>query len=106
MQYEPNGWVILECEINSINEYFVFASWSGSYLEGDSWRVNSGIKTVTEDDDHYYFHGYTSSVYKCSKCAEGRISAYNAAVMNGICQKQNVEVVNFENIKGKLEWQS
>ena len=41
---EPNKWVILEIEFKSGVEYKVFGSWTGGYLDGDSWRLNSGIE--------------------------------------------------------------
>ena len=77
---------ILETVNDGANEYFVFGSWSGGYLDGDSWRRNSGITKVETDGDDYLFYGYSGSVYRCSKHSEGRISGYNAGVLNRICE--------------------
>jgi uncharacterized protein YjiS (DUF1127 family) len=34
---------------------------------GDSWRVNSGITKVEEDEASYYFSGSSGSRYRCGK---------------------------------------
>ena len=60
---EPHNWVI----IKTPDCYKVLGGWSGGYLDGDSWQLNSGIKSVTEDQDYYYFKGWSSSIYKCRK---------------------------------------
>lgn len=60
----PEHWVVLH--INN-SHYKVFAGWRGGYTSGDNWVMNSGIKSVEEDEDNYYFHGHSGSCYKCSK---------------------------------------
>ena len=45
MNYYPDKWLIIE--INGTTRFHkVFGTWSGGYLEGDSWRFNSGIVGV------------------------------------------------------------
>jgi hypothetical protein len=65
--------VILKIKKANAEEYFykVLGGWSGGYLDGDSWRMNSGIVSVTEEDDYFLFHGYSGSVYKCHKESYG-----------------------------------
>ena len=66
----PERWVILK--INGPEPYFrVFAGWRGGYTSGDSWRMNSGIVGVEEDEDYYYFIGHSGSCYKCHKNGYG-----------------------------------
>ena len=66
----PERWVILK--INGPETYFrVFAGWRGGYTSGDSWRINSGIVGVEEDEDYYYFIGHSGSCYKCHKNGYG-----------------------------------
>lgn len=102
-EHRPDGWVIMEQEqSDGKKEYFVFGSWSGGYLYGDSWRANSGIKSVEKDGDDYLFHGYSGSVYRCSAHSEGRISAYNAGVMNHLAESSNATIVNYDDIKDSL----
>ena len=86
----PDKWVILK--INSeINK--VFASWGGGYLNGDYWRVNSGIVKVEEDENYYYFYGYSGSIYKCHKDAYGVIGASNKATLNNIINHNSVSII-------------
>lgn len=66
MTYTPDNWVIVKLKGNDPH-YRVLAGWSGGYLDGDSWRINSGITKVKEDDWNYYFSGYSGSTYCCSK---------------------------------------
>lgn len=67
-EYEPHNWVILKIDSEEYGVYFkVLGGWSGGYLDGDSWRINSGIAKIEEEDEHYLFHGLTGSVYKCLK---------------------------------------
>ena len=65
--YEPDSWVVLKVPAG----YKVLGGWSGGYLDGDSWRMNSGIVSVTEDDHFYNFWGFTGSCYKCPKGGYG-----------------------------------
>lgn len=65
--YEPDSWVIAKIKDDVIK---VVAGWSGGYLYGDSWRVNSGIKKWEEHGDYYLAYGYSSSIYKLNKNSE------------------------------------
>jgi len=69
-QYTPDNWVILEIKIVKPTKkslYKVLGGWSGGYLDGDSWRMNSGIVKVTREGDNYLFHGSSGSIYVCHK---------------------------------------
>ena len=41
--YQPDNWIIVELPNNT--GYKILAGWSGGYLHGNSWRLNSGIKS-------------------------------------------------------------
>jgi hypothetical protein len=84
--YTPDQWQIVKIT-GTDPHYRVFGSWSGGYLDGDSWRLNSGITSVSEDDEWFYFYGYTGSVYQCRKESYGVRSAYNAAIIKDYCDK-------------------
>ena len=77
--YVPDNWVVLKINTGTGNLYKVLAGWSGGYLDGDSWRMNSGITEIKEDDQYYYFHGYTGSCYQCAKNSYG-LRANNSGV--------------------------
>jgi len=91
--YHPDRWVVFEVKGDDPH-YRVLAGWYGGYLDGDSWRINSGITDVTEDSDYLLFEGQSGSIYKCRKDSYG-LSALTADVYLGI-EKQhgkNVEVL-------------
>ena len=69
-EYTPNRWVIVKITGDDPH-YRVLGAWRGSYLEGDSWRMNSGIRSVYDADDHWFFYGSSGSVYWCHKKAYG-----------------------------------
>ena len=71
MEYPPDSWVILKITpLDNPVHYKVLGGWSGGYLQGDSWKLNSGIINVQEDETYFYFSGYSGSVYKVRKTAE------------------------------------
>ena len=81
-EYYPHHWKIMRIE-NDDDEvlYKVLGGWSGGYLDGDSWRINSGIAYTSylEEDDCYLFHGHSGSIYKCHVGAE-RMSMAQAGI--------------------------
>jgi len=64
--YEPDNWVVIKFKGDDPH-YRVLAGWSGGYLDGDCWRMNSGITRVDSDENFYYFYGSSGSCYKCHK---------------------------------------
>jgi hypothetical protein len=92
---EPEKWVILKFK----GTYKVFGTWRGSYLEGDSWRLNSGVERITQDATHYYFHGYSGSCYRCNKKAYGFATIYGEAVLKSIKKKTGCK-----QLKDKKDW--
>ena len=68
--YTPDNWVIVKIAHPDEVIYKILGGWSGGYLDGDSWRLNSGITKVEEDGDYFIFHGYSGSAYQCHKDAE------------------------------------
>jgi hypothetical protein len=64
----PLRWVLLRIPNNVLK---VFAVWEGGYLNAFDWRINSGIKKTEQDQDYYYFYGFSGSVYKCKKTSYG-----------------------------------
>jgi hypothetical protein len=91
----PDSWVIVQ--LPSKTEYKLLAGYSGGYLYGNSWRLNSGIKSFHETDDNIVFNGYSGSEYCCNKGSE-RISMSFAGVLDtllghGCC------IVDYEDFK-------
>lgn len=82
----PDNWVILKINQPDETWYKILAGWSGGYLDGDSWRMNSGITTVTEEGDFYLFAGESGSVYKCHKESE-TLRMNNAHIYQQLVEK-------------------
>lgn len=77
--YRPDRWVVVKDLRNG--DHRIMGSWYGGYLDGDSWRMSSGIVDVVEDGQHYNVHNYSGSVYVCYKDSEG-VSAYSSSVLD------------------------
>jgi hypothetical protein len=68
--YRCDNWVVIF--INGDDPHYrVLTGTSGGYTTGSSWRMNSGIVKVEEDEYFYYFLGASGSCYICHKEAYG-----------------------------------
>lgn len=85
-EYKPDVWVAIKIKRSKPALYKILAGWSGGYLDGQSWRINSGIERITEDEDYFYFHGSTGSIYKCSKAME-RFNYITASVFASLKER-------------------
>lgn len=74
--YYPDNWVVLKITLptDTVNPldgqkenvlYKVLGGWEGGYLNGDTWRMNSGITGVEKQAHRYGFYGSSGSVYWC-----------------------------------------
>jgi hypothetical protein len=77
----------------------VLAGWSGGYLEGDFWRMNSGIVRASEEGDYILFHGQSGSVYKCHKNSQ-RLSNATAGVYNTLVNQGKEQGITVEMVDG------
>lgn len=68
--YKPDNWIIIE--LPDKKGHKVLGGWSGGYLHGDAWRLNSGIVFIDadSDEDYYFIYGYSGSCYQCRKDCE------------------------------------
>ena len=97
--YVPNNWVVIKITKDDTIVYKLLGGWSGGYLDGDSWRMNSGIisvKNIKKPMRSYYdFHGYSGSVYRCPQDTYG-IRMSTAGIFETLQkqakQKKNVTV--------------
>ena len=95
--YEPDNWIILEVEHEGNTFHKVLAGWGGGYLDGDTWRLNSGIERIVTTEHHYEIHGYSGSVYKVGKGSE--IIRFNiSGVLEELMSSGIVKVVKIEDI--------
>ncbi len=96
----PERWVILKLPNNN---YKVFGTWAGGYLGSDRWKLNSGIKEVRQDDDFYYFIGFSGSAYKCHKKSYGTATSYGLGVLNDIIESGEGKI---ELLEDNDKWES
>lgn len=82
-EYFPEDWVVIKFNHEGKYQYKVFGGWRGGYLNGDTWRLNSGVVKVEDYDSHYHFYGASGSVYHCRKGSYGITGIHN----NGVLQK-------------------
>lgn len=102
MIYTPDGYKIIKIQAYESEEFIlkVFGSWSGGYTKGDSWRVNSGITAIEEDEDVYIVYGNSRSRYVLSK-THNSITSYNTRVLTDMIEElcsygHNVEIISIE----------
>jgi hypothetical protein len=88
-EYSPDSWVVLKIKPGKgmFPFYKVLAGWNGSYTEGSSWRLNSGITLVFDREDEIHFYGESGSVYRCPKGAYG-LRMSTAGIYNQLIEKQ------------------
>lgn len=98
---QPDNWIILKILKEDVEGHYykVLAGWSGGYLDGDSWRMNSGIDKIEQTDTYYNFIGYSGSVYRCTKQSE-MVRMNIGGVLQQLMKQypDNVTVVNVEDI--------
>jgi len=63
----PDKWIIVKIPSGAK----VLGSWSGGYIDGDSWQLSSGLEKIEEKGDYYLMHNVSGSIYKCHKKMEG-----------------------------------
>lgn len=89
--YQPDRWVIVKLP----SHYRVFGMWQGGYLDGDSWRLNSGITNAVGFDDSFSILGYSGSVYEVAKGGYG-LTAYGSGVLREAIEKEKMVLLTEE----------
>lgn len=91
--YNPDTWCLVKVSSpDGKYHHRVFAMWYGGYLNGDSWKLNSGITGVTEQGDYFLFDGSSGSVYHCHKKGYG-LSGYGLGVITSIIEKSTTVTI-------------
>lgn len=104
-EYRPDNWVILKIKAPTETFYKVLAGWSGGYLDGDSWRMNSGIDSVDEIEKAYMFKGSSGSIYTCGKNSYG-VRMNIAATLDALLTKypDQIELMPEDTDWMNLKW--
>lgn len=112
--YTPDNWVVLAitqplAKCATVEDrilYKIFATWRGGYTTGDSWKLNSGNKSVTKDIargyECYQVHGYSGSVYELHKDGYG-LSGYSSSVLSHMIADSTVRLLSEEESLEYLE---
>lgn len=93
-EYTPDRWVLLKICTGEQCVYKVLAGWSGGYLYGDSWKLNSGCTKIEDDGQCYLFYGYSGSVYRCHKSSYGLTVMSSGILSSFMDEIQNVPDAN------------
>jgi len=81
--YRPDTWAIISIKTpDGEMLYKVAAGWAGSYLEGASWKISSGIVSVEDAERTFNITNHSGSVYSCFKGRYG-LHWYAASVVDG-----------------------
>jgi hypothetical protein len=102
--YTPEKWLVIKIEGKEFPlHYKVFACWYGGFLNGDSWKLNSGITKVTKDGEFYHFEGHSGSVYKCHEKTYGA-NNYGSSVLANIIEKSKELGTTVEILPEETNW--
>lgn len=96
--YKPDSFVIIKIRDANATFYKVLGGWSGGYLDGDSWRINSGIDSYSEQDGIISFHGYSGSTYVVAVDNE-RVTMIMSGVLGELVKRDDVEHISYKQFK-------
>ena len=103
-EYIPDRWVVVKIEGGEFPlTYKVFGCWFGGYMGSNSWKMNSGIKCMSEGKDSYLFEGYSGSIYKCFKSNYGT-HLYGQGVLEDIIERSKEHGVTVETMPENTNW--
>jgi len=94
--YSPDSYRVILIETATGQLVKLFSSWSGGYLDGDSYRLNSGTEVIIEEENNYFFYGFSGSIYKLSKFTQGSLTSYSAGIYNRILQQTCVKEISVQ----------
>ncbi len=97
-RHVPDGWVLGKYK----DDLKIFCSWSGGYLDGESWRLNSKVRTVEVDEEEHYLVNKDVSEYFLHFWGYARINPYNGSILSALEDKGFV-VLSPEEAKAELE---
>ena len=94
--YIPDKWVVVKITGNDLPVvYKVFACWYGGWAGSDSWKLNSGITSVTQQGRVYSFEGSSGSVYECHEDCYGT-NFYGLGVLNSMIERAKKNGIEIE----------
>lgn len=70
VDYTPDAWVLMK----TLDSVKILAGWRGGYLNGDKWRLSSGVCNIEDKNTYWLITNHSGSIYCCFKQLEGMIS--------------------------------
>jgi len=106
MEERPDKWVVIKISSeDNPTIYRVLASWYGGYLDGDSWKMNSGIVKVEEDTHNYIFIGHSGSCYVCHKSSNCYgTSGYSGGILDSFIRDISKVSGEIEVMEEDTDW--
>ena len=105
-EHRPDSWVIVKITHEEKPLYKVLGGWASSYLNGSSWRLNSGVEKCEYDvgNDEWRFYGSSGSAYVVHPSTYGLRMA-TAAIWNVMKKRypDNVELLENQDWS-QMEW--
>jgi hypothetical protein len=102
--YNPDKWLVVKITGKDTPPiYKVFACWYGGYLGSDSWKLNSGITKVTEEDGYFFFEGSSGSVYSCRKGSYGA-NGYGHGILQNMIDRIETAGGTVEVLPEETNW--
>lgn len=95
----PDSWIVFKIQTPEETFFKLFSCWYGSFLDGDKWRLNSGITSVTKDDNGFYIvKGNSDTVYKVHKSSYNKCTTYCNGVKESLMGNGefNIEVIDLD----------
>lgn len=91
-EYTPDCWVIVEISGTKVPETYrrILAGWYGGYINGDSWKMSSGIIEMIDRETHWEISNHSGSTYYCHKAAE-RFSSMTGSIYASYAKENNEE---------------
>jgi hypothetical protein len=78
--YHPDSWKIVVIDSAKHGKvYKVLASWYGGFVQGDSWKLSSGIESVSYENGIYTMPQSSGSVYMLHENCE-----HISGIMGGV----------------------
>ena len=102
--YNPDKWVVVKIDADSECIYKVFACWYGGYAGSDSWKLNSGITSVSREGYVYSFEGASGSTYECHTDSYGT-NFYGQSVLSNMIDTAADNGINMEILPEDTDWQ-
>ena len=72
----PDNWTLMKVT----DGYKIAAGWSGGYLDGDAWRLSSGVTTVEDEGKSWLVGNISGTAYRLFKGGERLSMAYSHIV--------------------------